>query len=56
MDNSTVWQLFATYNYQWTEHVAVSAGYRHYVIDLDKNRFRYDLALSGPLVGISYEF
>lgn len=56
VNNSTVWQLFATYNYQWTEHVAVSAGYRHYVIDLDKNRFRYDLALSGPLVGISYEF
>jgi hypothetical protein len=56
VNNSTVWQVFATYNYQWTENVAVSAGYRHYAIDLDKRGFQYDLNLSGPLVGISYEF
>lgn len=56
VNNSTVWQVFATYNYQWTDHVTVSAGYRHYAIDLDKNRFQYDLSLSGPLIGLTYEF
>lgn len=52
----TVWQLEGTFDYQWTPKLGVSAGYRHYVVELEKGRLSTDVRLSGPVVGLTYRF
>ena len=54
--DATVWQLYGTYNYQWTPKWTVSAGYRYFAIEIDKDRLSSDVTLSGPLLGLTYVF
>ena len=53
---TTVWQLYGTYNYQWTPKWTASVGYRHFVIEIDKSHLSSDVKLSGPLLGLTYVF
>lgn len=53
--STTTWQLYATYNYQWTEKVTASAGYRHMAFDIDRN-VSTDIDISGPLLAFTYRF
>lgn len=55
-DSKTVWQVLGTYNYQWKPNLTVSAGYRYFVIDLDRPRADVDVTLKGPLLGLTYVF
>lgn len=50
------WNLYGAVNYQFNEAWALSVGYRHLYVDYDKDDFLYDMALSGPLVGVSFKF
>jgi hypothetical protein len=56
INDSTVWQLVGTYNYQWKDNVGVVAGLRYWSLKLDKPVLDYDLDIFGPLVGISFSF
>jgi hypothetical protein len=56
VNSTSVWQVYGTYNYQWTSHLVGSVGYRYYAVDLDKDDFSYDVGLSGPLIGLTYIF
>jgi hypothetical protein len=53
--STTTWQLYATYNYQWTEKLMASAGYRYLAIDIDRN-VSTDIDISGPLLALTYRF
>jgi len=50
------WQALGTLNYQATENVYLSAGYRHLAVDYRDGGRRLDVGLSGPLVGVTWRF
>jgi len=50
------WQVLGTLNYQLNDHLFVSAGYRHMTIDLNDGRSAIDVDLSGPLLGVTWQF
>lgn len=55
-DESTVWQLYGTLNWAWTENAILSGGYRYYQLEFEQPRMNADITLSGPLVAITYKF
>ena len=50
------WQALATVQHDFSRHWRVAAGYRHMSINHSKNDFEFDVALSGPIVGVTYKF
>lgn len=50
------WQVLGTVNYLLTDHLSVSAGYKHLAIDYDDDGYVFDATLSGPVLGITYRF
>lgn len=49
-------QIVATVNYQVSEHVYVSAGYRHLHVDYRRGGTRVDMNMGGPLLGVTWRF
>jgi hypothetical protein len=56
VNDSTVWQILGTYNYQWTDNIGVVAGLRYWSLKVDKPFLTYDLDIFGPLIGVSFTF
>ena len=54
--STTTWQLYATYNYQWTPKLTASAGYRYMAIEIDRRNVKTEVDLSGPLLALTYRF
>lgn len=52
----TTLQLLATANWQLSERAYVSAGYRHLSFDYRKDGRIIDVALNGPLFGVTWRF
>lgn len=50
------WQLLGTANYQLTESISLSAGYRHLYTDYHSGGVRIDAHMSGPVFGINFRF
>lgn len=50
------WQAFGTVDYQVTESISVSAGFRWIHIDYDKGRADISLDMGGPIIGASVRF
>lgn len=50
------WQLLGAVQYDFSHHWRASAGWRHYAVDYRNGAFLYDVALSGPILGIRYSF
>lgn len=50
------WQAFGTVNYQASEHIFLSAGYRHMEVDYDNGSVKLDMEMSGPLLGATWRF
>jgi len=50
------WQLVATGNYQVSDVLTLSAGYRHLAVDRDESGTRIDVSMSGPLLGVTWRF
>lgn len=48
------WQLLALANYQASEQVFVSLGYRHQPLDYRDKGKRLHVALSGPMLGLTW--
>lgn len=53
--NST-WQLLALANYQARDNLYLSIGYRHLSVDYREHGRRLDVALSGPILGVTWQF
>jgi len=56
VNDSTVWQLYAMYNYQWKDNIGLVAGLRYWSLKLDKPVLDVDLDIFGPLVGVTFTF
>lgn len=56
VNDSTVWQVLGTYNYQWTDNIGVVAGLRYWSLNLDKPVLDVDLDIFGPLIGVTFTF
>jgi opacity protein-like surface antigen len=50
------WQAFGGLGYQFSDHVALEAGWRHLDIDYDNGTLLLDLAYSGATAGLSVTF
>ncbi len=49
-------QIVATVNWQASESVYLSAGYRHLYVDYNSGGRAFDVKFSGPLFGLTYRF
>ncbi|SEL06618.1 hypothetical protein SAMN05443999_103214 [Roseovarius azorensis] len=49
-------QFVATVNWQASESLYLSAGYRHLHVDYNSGGRAFDVKFSGPLVGLTYRF
>jgi opacity protein-like surface antigen len=50
------WQAFARVNYDISDRFSVVFGYRHLDVDFEDDGFTYDVATSGPALGVSLRF
>lgn len=54
------WQGLARVNWQCSESLALNVGYRYIDVDYEdgsgSDEFRYDVATSGPMVGLTFGF
>ncbi len=50
------WSLMSTLNYEVNNTIQVMAGYRHIAVDYQKSGFVYDIEMSGPILGASFQF
>ncbi|WP_371346263.1 hypothetical protein [Ancylobacter sp. IITR112] len=54
--SSLTWQAIATVNYQWSDQLALRAGYRALSVDYQSGAFLYDVLMQGPILGVTYRF
>ena len=50
------WSVLATLNYNFSDHLSASAGYKVLDVDYDHNGHVFDTRLSGPVIGATYRF
>lgn len=51
-----MWDANINLGYQWTTGFATTIGYRHFDVEYEDDIFLYDVAQSGPIVGLSWRF
>ncbi len=49
-------QLLGTVNYQFRQNTFLSAGYRHLHVDYRSGGTRFDMRMSGPILGATFRF
>ncbi|WP_224747046.1 hypothetical protein [Pelovirga terrestris] len=49
-------QVLATLNYQVNQHLYASAGFRQLTVDYKSGGTRADVTMSGPLLGVTWQF
>ncbi|MGH8054915.1 MAG: hypothetical protein ACREP4_13455 [Stenotrophomonas sp.] len=54
--SDATWQVLALANYQASDQLFLSMGYRHLRVDYRDRGKRLDLAMSGPMLGVTYRF
>lgn len=54
--SDATWQAVALANYRASDNLFVSMGYRHLSVDYRDGGKRLDVALSGPMLGLTYRF
>lgn len=50
------WDVFGGIGYQFNDTISALAGYRHLEVDYQHNGFKFDVELSGPVVGMTIKF
>jgi hypothetical protein len=55
-DTSETWQVLGTVNYQINEKLFARFGYRHMDVSKTIKGSDIDLAISGPVFGLTYRF
>lgn len=56
VDSDFTWNIQGTVGYRFNESVSLEAGYRYFDTDYTSGRFSYDVAQSGALIGLNFEF
>jgi hypothetical protein len=55
MTDNVTWQVLATVHYV-SDRWRLAAGYRHASVDFEKDELHANLAVSGPIFGLTYRF
>ena len=50
------WQMAGTVHWDISDHWSLLGGYRYMAIHHDKADHEFDVALGGPLIGVTYRF
>ena len=50
------WDAFGGVGYQFNDSISAIAGYRHLEVDYEHGGFVFDVALSGPAIGMTIQF
>jgi opacity protein-like surface antigen len=50
------WQAFAAVSWRATETLVLQVGYRHLAVDFSNGDKRLDIAIGGPIIGLSWSF
>ncbi len=50
------WQVVASLGYDVSKRTVLNAGYRYLAVDYRSRGFRFDTAISGFLLGVSFRF
>jgi opacity protein-like surface antigen len=48
--------VLGTLQYQVADSITLDAGYRYLAVDYKNGGFKFDMALSGPIIGASIRF
>lgn len=56
LGSELTYQLAAVLRYTLSAHADLGVGYRHLDIDYDHGGFEYDVATSGPVLGLDWSF
>lgn len=56
VSSDVTWQLLGTVQFAVSRSVRLAAGWRHYAVDYQEGAFIYDVSMSGPIVGASFDF
>jgi len=51
-----MWDANLNLGYQWTKGFSTTLGYRYVDVDYEDDGFLYDVAQSGPVLGLSWRF
>ena len=50
------WGVYGGVTYQQSDRLSFTAGYRHLAVDYESGTTLFDVALSGPVLGLTYRF
>jgi hypothetical protein len=50
------WQALGAVGYAFSDRILAHAGYRHLEVDYDNDGFVFDVAMSGPILGVNFRF
>ena len=50
------WDVFGGVGYQFNDMISAVAGYRHLEVDYKHGDFKYDVQMSGPIIGATIHF
>jgi hypothetical protein len=50
------WDAFGGFGYQFNDTISAIAGYRHLEVDYEHEAFKFDVELSGPVIGVTIHF
>lgn len=56
VESDFTWNLQASVGYKFNESVSLEVGYRYFDTDFSDGRFTYDIAESGALIGLNFNF
>jgi hypothetical protein len=56
VSSDLTWQAYGGLGYEFNDWFSAQAGYRYLLEDFDDDGFVYDVALHGPLVGLTFRF
>ncbi len=54
-DSESVWQVFATLDFEFSWG-SISGGYRYMALDYEASSYEINLAMDGPVLGLSFSF
>lgn len=54
--SNLMWDATLNLGYQWTEGFSMVIGYRYIDVDYEEGSFKYDVAMQGPVIGLSWRF
>jgi len=50
------WGAFGAVTWRKSDRLSFTGGYRHLAVDYEDARLRYDVSLTGPILGLAWRY